>query len=380
MKCNAIIGAAFAALIGASACSSSENGNQAGSGRLGVSGPPAGLSPGTAGSTTTAGGFAAQSGLASSTQGSSGLSGGLTGASGRAMVANTGTSGRAPVPPGGGGVTGGGRAGATSAAGSAGMIVGSGPVNTGKDPKIPDVKGDCPKFMSGTQDWGGWTGIQMEVGPKSNGGGSLVFYWHGTGSFAGEYAISGLAPKVTAEGGILVSPQAGTGKGSDCSGTGTFSQGDFDVADQIAACAVRDYAIDPHRIYTTGCSAGGLQAGCMATLRSSYVAAAVPNSGGITFPLQLQDPSHVPALMTMHGDDMDMVIVYFKDTSNSLDNQFKMAGGFVIDCDHGGGHCGAPAELYASGWDFMKAHPFGINPSPYAAGLPASFPKYCKIW
>src|SRR6202008_2682903 len=72
-----------------------------------------------------------------------------------------------------------------------------------------------------------------------------------------------------------------SGAGGDCSGTAAHNQADFEAADQIAACAVRDHGIDPRRIYTTGCSAGGLQAGGMAMMRSGYIAAAAPNSGGI---------------------------------------------------------------------------------------------------
>jgi poly(3-hydroxybutyrate) depolymerase len=154
--------------------------------------------------------------------------------------------------------------------------------------------------------------------------------------------------------------------------------GDFDIADQIAACAVRDYHIDPHRIYTTGCSAGGLQAGCMATMRSNYIAAVLPNSGGVVFQQALEG-MHVPAVMTMHGGASDMVIVTFSQTSATLDMQFKSAGGFVINCDHGGGHCQAPADLQAAGWVFLKDHPYGVSPEPYGMTLPANFPSYCKI-
>ena len=31
-------------------------------------------------------------------------------------------------------------------------------------------------------------------------------------------------------------------------------------------------------------------------------------------------------------------------------------------------------------WTFMQDHPFGIAPEPYAGGLPAGYPSYCKIW
>jgi poly(3-hydroxybutyrate) depolymerase len=177
-----------------------------------------------------------------------------------------------------------------------------------------------------------------------------------------------------------VSFQGSLGTGGDCSGTAAFSKDDFKVADLIAACAVRDYAIDPRRIYATGCSAGGLQSGCMAALRSSYIAAVAPNSGGEVFKETLQDSKHVPALMTMHGGSSDVVVVSFASTSATCDAQMKAAGGFVVNCDHGGGHCSAPAALYTAAWEFMKAHPFGVTPEPYSSGLPASFPSYCKVY
>lgn len=206
--------------------------------------------------------------------------------------------------------------------------------------------------------------------------------WHGTGSTAGEYALMAraVAEGVTSEGGILASFQGSVGTGGDCSGTGIFSKDDFKIADQIVACAVRDHNIDPRRIYSTGCSAGGLQTGCMATLRSSYLAAAAPNSGGVVFPQKFDDPSHAPAIMTMHGGSQDNVGVSFATTSKSLDTQFKNAGGFVINCNHGGSHCGAPAALYKSVWDFFKAHPFGVAPEPYESGVPSSFPSYCQVF
>ena len=88
---------------------------------------------------------------------------------------------------------------------------------------------------------------------------------------------------------------------------------------------------------------------------------------------------HVPALMTMHGGASDMVIVTFSQTSATLDMQFKSAGGFVVNCNHGGGHCQAPRDLQAAGWVFMKDHPYGVSPEPYGTTLPSTFPSYCKI-
>lgn len=261
--------------------------------------------------------------------------------------------------------------------------VDSAPPGQGAMPRIPAISGTCPMFETGTATIGGLAGISLQVGPKKSGSGSLVFYWHGTGSSASE--VNTFLPRAVREeileaGGILVSFDESTGTGGDCSGTSTFSKDDFDIADLIAACAVRDHAIDPRRIYSTGCSAGGLQAGCMGAMRSSYIAAVAPNSGGEVSRQPIEDPTHTPAVMTMHGGSSDVVVVAFSRTSATYDAHMKEAGSFVVNCDHGGGHCRAPSELYSAAWEFMKAHPFGVEPSPFESGLPNSFPDYCKIY
>lgn len=251
------------------------------------------------------------------------------------------------------------------------------------EPIIPAVSGACPTFTDGTKTVGGLSGIRFIAGEKKEGTGSLIFYWHGTGSSAAE--VRNLPPsvqsEVTGDGGVIVSFGRSSG-GDDCSGTGTFSRQDFDIVDEIVACAVAEHGIDPRRIYTTGCSAGGLQAGCMAIQRSNYVAATVPNSGGVTIGYgEFEDPSRVAAVMTMHGArSRDNVIVSFAGTSEAYDNYMLAAGSaMVVNCDHGGGHCGAPSALQASGWEFMKAHPYGTTMSPYESGLPSGFHSSCEI-
>ena len=82
--------------------------------------------------------------------------------------------------------------------------------------------------------------------------------------------------------------------------------------------------------------------------------------------------------MTIHGGSSDFVGASFSRTSATLDEQFASEGGFVVNCNHGGGHC-ANSDLYDETWDFMKAHTFGAS-SPYAAGLPESYADYCSIY
>jgi hypothetical protein len=119
----------------------------------------------------------------------------------------------------------------------------------------------------------------------------------------------------------------------------------------------------------------------MSLARSSYVASAAPNSGGVSTPTwMLEDPSHVPPVFAMHGGTMDNVFINFGDSSRALGDQIVGAGGFFVECNHMAGHCRAPAELHEKAWEFMKAHPFGVTPEPYAAGLPADYPEYCAIY
>jgi len=227
----------------------------------------------------------------------------------------------------------------------------------------------------------GLGGISVNAGSKpSSPSAPMVFYWHGTGSTAGEYA--GMAAAVSAgvnqEGGVLISFQ-GTSGGDLLSGTSTFGKGDFDIADQLLACAVKNHNVDPKRVYSTGCSAGGLFAGAMGAARSNYMAAIGPNSGGWTVPVAFQS-AWTPALMTVHGrPGGDVVIVDFSMTSMTADSAYKQRGGFVINCNTGGGHCGG-GGLSGDMWEFFKAHPYGTNPSPWKDALPSGFSSQCKIF
>lgn len=270
--------------------------------------------------------------------------------------------------------------------GTAGMDGAADAGTTGKpvtvaadDPVVPMITGDCPSFdQSSTITFMGLAGIDVEVGAKpSMPTAPLVFYWHGTGSDAGEYAMlaAEVHKGVISEGGVLISFESTTG-GDILSGTAIFGQGDFKLADQLFACAVRDHNIDPRRVYVTGCSAGALFTAAMAAKRSSYIAAAAPNNGGWTMPVPFED-DHTPKLMSIHSTvGEDALPIDFAQTSASADMAFKQRGGFVIDCD-GASHC--DRSLAPDIWSFFKAHPYGVAPEPWAGGLPAGFSAACKV-
>jgi hypothetical protein len=272
----------------------------------------------------------------------------------------------------------------TPAAPTAAGCKANAPCSKGTEPVIPQPIGECPKMATGAFSFMGVTS-RIWVGTKSDSQkGPIMLYWHGTGGSAATATaeLDGtLVSEIMGQGGMIGSIEGGL-KG-DTLDWGVFTTGDYQTADQMVACAVAQLNIDTKRIYASGASAGGLAAGEIGYGRSSYVAAVLPNSGGqggYPMNLVLQDPTHVPAAMTMHGArGVDVVVIDFGDSSLREDIDIAKKGGFAVDCDHGGGHVGAPGTLKAAGWDFLKKHPFGFGTSPYAAGLPSTYPSYCKI-
>jgi hypothetical protein len=251
----------------------------------------------------------------------------------------------------------------------------------GKEPKIPAKPAMCPEIKTGMITVLGQQ-VQLTVGAKQAGKkGPIMFYWHGTGSTAAE-ARGGLGAgynEILAQGGVIASFTTTTMKAMN-TGNNVWYTGDFEMADQILACAIEQQDVDPRRVYTAGCSAGGLQASAMVYSRSSYLAAAMPNSGGTVFSYPLQDPMHVPAVIATHGAmGVDVVSIDFSTTTARMVKDLAAKGGFAVECDHGGRHCGSPAAVKDAQWMFLKEHYFGVTPEPYAAGLPATFPMFCKI-
>jgi predicted esterase len=248
--------------------------------------------------------------------------------------------------------------------------------------KLPATPASCPVLTTGAQTLFGIS-VQLWVGTRNETQQApMVIYWHGTGSTGSEANtfVTGRT-EVTDQGGIVIAPNASTRQGSDTSGTSLWYSGDIELVDQIAGCALQQLNIDRRRIYVMGTSAGGIHAGIMGYQRSGYVAAVVTNSGGLAAPGMaiLQEPVRVPAVMGMHGSmDRDVVTINFWTLSRALTTDIASRGGFAIDCDHGSTHAGAPPDLRSAAWQFMKAHPYGVAPEPWAT-LPSGFPTYCTI-
>lgn len=353
-------------------------------------GPDAGTATGTSTTSSGSGGSSggSSSGAPAGEQGSGGGSGSGGGAPEGSSGASSGSSGASSS-------SGSGKSSGGSADGGSNV---TGPVTTtGSDPVIPAVMGTCPTLtgMSGGAVTISGTQVSIWSGTKGSTPAPIVFYWHGTGSTASEVTtfMQAQITEITQEGGLIASFSTSTSQGQD-TGDAVWYTGDFAMADQILACAVQQLNINTREIYTAGCSAGGLQAGAMMFSRSEYLAAAMPNSGGESFANEfMAENAHVPSVMTAHGGTADMVVISFATASATLDMDVasraassKPPGGYAIDCNHGGGHCGIffatpvnTSEYVNAQWQFCKDHPFGVAQDPYASGLPSTFPSYCTV-
>ncbi len=307
----------------------------------------------------------------------SGLAGGLTGGGN--------TSGSAA------GLTGGLTAGGTAGGGVTGGTMGGGMLDPNAkkpDPsKLPKVNGACPDLSrSGTVSVAGSTAV-VTVGTKP---GPVYFYWHGTGGSPGEVetGLPGATAGVRSNGGMVVSFQEPSNGRGESTGSvwAVWYTGDFEAADQILACGIEKGIVDTSRIHVAGYSAGGLQTGTMLYQRSNYIASGIVYSGGagVLIPITFKDPSNVPAMLGAHGaQGSDWLVLDFSDETKGLGMQMKSKGGFVMDCDDGGGHTdyilgGSRGGVGGKAMQFLQDHPYNTKPSPYATAIPAGFPRYCK--
>jgi len=255
------------------------------------------------------------------------------------------------------------------------------------EPRIPTSTGACPDFSAtgrvevspeglsprGAQLWISDAAAELD--------GPVVFYWHGAGSRP-EEATYGLdqatRDAILAAGGMVIAPEHDPAAGRFPWYLTTGRQtDDLIVADELLACAAETVGVDPRRVHAIGMSAGGLHTTQMSFGRSSYLASVVTYSGGIIAGRPRTDePRNRFAALMFHGGAEDIVEIQFDDTTREYAELMRSRGQLAIVCDHGRGHV-IPTDAATAVWQFFVDHPWGADPSPYEAGLPASFPSYC---
>ncbi len=255
-------------------------------------------------------------------------------------------------------------------------------------PRIPAATGACPDLSQpGTVELrpDGIAPRQVELYVSDAAAtldGPVVFYWHGTGSQPREVEVglgTDAIDAVLALGGLVVAPHRDPNAGTfPWYLTAGAQDDDLRVADELLGCAAAGVGLDPDRVHSIGFSAGALHTTQMAYRRASYIASVVTYSGGLvaTRPRTDARDNHFAGLL-FHGGPTDIVVINFQTASESLFAQMDGDGHFAAICNHGAGHRIPPAQ--ASVWQFFQDHPYGQEPSPYEAGLPAGFPEYCGL-
>jgi dienelactone hydrolase len=268
------------------------------------------------------------------------------------------------------------------------------------DGSLPDPRflvpatGPCPEFTDGYVMFapdGVERRVLLYIGDEAATlDGPLIFSWHSTlpnpedtSSWLGDDVID----EIERQGGVIAAPTTGhpdTRRPWDNTPLGASgTDGDQRLMDEIVACARDGVGIDLRRIHATGMSAGGLKTAQVSLRRSGYIASVVVYSGGLTegdMPPD-QDPKNPFSAMILYGGASDISPVDgipYTDASLAYRDLVRARGSFAFLCDHGGGHS-VPRDSQESAWRFMQDHPYGTSPSPYAAGLPEGFLRYCSL-
>lgn len=253
---------------------------------------------------------------------------------------------------------------------------------------LPKPTSACPELVDGTVSFapdGKARDVRIWIGDAAKDkDGPIVFFWHGAGGSPTDtpYALSqAVIDDIVASGGIVAAPVHDPGAGQLpwflCLG-GT-DESDLRVMDEVLACAIEKVGVDQRHIHSVGFSAGAMNTTQVGWRRSGYIASVVTFSGaqmGNAPPDQ--DPLNLFPAMAFHGGPEDIVIIKFQEQTEKYVQFLKDAGHFAFLCDHGKKHT-VPADGRAPAYQFLKDHPFGVQPEPYKDGLPAGFPAYCKL-
>ena len=260
--------------------------------------------------------------------------------------------------------------------------------------------GQCPALGQG---WNTITSggidrtVRMEM-PGDPTEAPVLFLWYGLGdsatNFGNALAASSLAQD---EGAIVVIAETLPAQGmmpamwGFPSALGGDTEADLTLFDDLLACLEANYGVDNHRVYTFGFSAGAIWSSYLVLVRSEYLAAAAVFSGGVNPPEDPQvvtflyeTPDHTTPVIMGHGgpgDLYDAVVVqlHFDQMTEAFASQLAADGHFTVVCRHGAGHTITP-QVGLAGKRFLFDRSFGMDPDPYAGGLPTDFASDCGIF
>lgn len=215
--------------------------------------------------------------------------------------------------------------------------------------------------------------------PAEPQGAPVLFAWHWLGGNSRQIINYMGMDEVAEAGAIVVAPDS-NGNVYEWDFIGE-PDGNVDLVlfDDLLGCLYEQYDVDLDRVYATGMSAGGLWTTYLTMHRSEWLASTAIFSGGNGVFTSYATPTHdIPVLAIWGGVDDLYSGLSFDDATRELIDNLRADGHFVAACDHGGGHT-LPSDPMGFGWEWLEAHPKGVDPEPYAQGLPSDFPDYCYL-
>lgn len=173
---------------------------------------------------------------------------------------------------------------------------------------------------------------------------------------------------------------------------------DLALFDDILACLGQDFGIDHNRVWSTGLSAGALWTSYLAMYRANRLGAVSELSGGLpdpsdAAPFRVPDVE-IPVLLAWGGpqdvfEDPDADFQFndgepthfsFDVASRRFSEALRREGHFVVECIGNYPHGGLPPDPFGTVWPFLRDHPRGTTPEPYAGGnLPTALPDLCSV-
>ncbi len=350
--------------------------------------------------------------------GDQGSAQGEAGAGGTAGTAGPGAGGAV-----GGGPVGGAPAGGTAAGGVGGNPNGCGPINSaalcnqppaGELPPGPPAYsgGQCPALVPAPQRTAvtssGRNRAMYVVVPSNPCPGEtfpIVFMWHWISGEAKDVLFGGQLQTIADQQRfIAVIPEAtgaevfgqNTTWPFDVTQTQARMDEEFRVFDDMLSCVSAQYPTNFSCVGTIGVSAGALFASQLMQGRGQYLSSAIVLSGGVgagTVRPWTGSPHKMPALVLWGGPadalpDAANPLFSFDTLSRELETGLTNSGHFLTECIH---NCGHIPPLLQSGpngesglaplYEFFMNHPYWLpdGGSPYAGGLPPTFPPWCGI-
>ena len=112
-------------------------------------------------------------------------------------------------------------------------------------------------------------------------------------------------------------------------------------------------------------------------MRGDVIASSAPMSGGLLVPYPAPEVA-IPMMFAWGGEGDEAVGQDFHLLAVDLLANLAEGGHFVVTCNHGDGHQW-PEGITPGALEFLLDHPRGVDPLPWADGLPAGVPDYYEL-